>query len=119
MTFLRVEPDQHYRDLRLISAGGRWALGLALYASGPRLRMGRVGYPPSVLDFCVGTDPALYAPVLDAVVQCLEPLPEDVTFEQIDAIFPWKGTRPDLAVHLDDLLNPGLGRSPMAKASGA
>lgn len=117
MTFLRAEPDQHYRDLRLISAEGRWALGLALYASGLRLRMGRVGLPPSVIDFCLGTDPAIYAVVLDAVIRCLEPVAEDATPEQIDAIFPWTGTRPDLAVHLDQLLGPDLSNGGLAKSS--
>ena len=116
MIFHRTEPDEHYRDLRMISAEGCWVLGLALYASGLRLRMGRVGRPPSVLDFCLGTDPAIYAPVLDSVVQHLEPLAEDVTAEEIDAVFPWAGTRPDLAIHLNLLL---ASSGSLAKSPGA
>ncbi len=104
MTFHRAEPDQHYRNLRLISAEGRWVLGLALYASGLRLRMGRIGLPPSVLDFCLGTEPSIYAPVLQAVLLRLEPLAENITPDEIDDVFPWAGTRPDLALHLEPLL---------------
>lgn len=104
MNFSRVEPNEHYRELRFVSEGGGWNLGLSLYASGLRLRMGRAGLPPSVMDFCLGQDDALYLPVLDAVISRLRPLPEEATAEEIDSRFPWAGTRPDLGVHLEALL---------------
>lgn len=115
MIFRRAEPDEHYRALRLLSEGGGWVLGMAVYASGTRVRMGRPGRPPSVLDFCMGTDPALYAPVFEAVLRRLEPLAEEAGAEEVDAVFPWAGTRPDLSLHLKAL----LGLSDEAPACGA
>lgn len=105
MTFLRVEPNEHYRDLRLTSEGGSWDLGLNAYASGMRVRMGVNGKPPKVLDFCIGQDTSLFAPALTSVLKRLEPLAESASPEEIDAVFPWAGTRPDMAVHLDALLS--------------
>ena len=119
MIFHHVEPGEHYRNLRLISAEGIWTLGLCLFSSGLRLRMGKTGRPPSVLDFCLGTDPAIYAPALDAVVRRLEPLMENSTPGQIDAVFPWAGTRPDLEVHLNFLLAPDINKRSADKPSGA
>jgi hypothetical protein len=104
MQFLRSEPAFHYRALRMISEGGAWELGLCPYSHGVRLRMGRIGRPPSVLDFCMGHDANLFLPVLTAVLGRLEPLAESASAKEIDAVFPWAGTRPDLAVHLDSLL---------------
>ena len=109
MTFHRGEPNEHYRQLRLVEAAGEWELGLSLYASGMRLRMGRCGRPPSVMDFCLGQDSELYGPIFQAVIKRLEPLPGTASAEKIDGQFPWRGTRPDLAVMLDQLLeNPAL-----------
>jgi hypothetical protein len=103
--FQRTFPNTHYRSLRLVSTGGAWELGFSLYASGMRLRMGRVGRPPSVLDFCLGQDEEIFLPVLAAVMKRLEPVMEMAMITEIDAAFPWKGTRPDLAMHLDLLLS--------------
>lgn len=105
MTFHRIEPNEHYRDLRLTSAGGAWDLGLNAYASGMRVRMGVNNKPPKVLDFCIGQDASLFAPALTSVLKRLEPLEESVSPEEIDAVFPWAGTRPDMAIHLDALLS--------------
>lgn len=102
--FQRAEPHTHYRALRLISGEGLWELGLCPYSHGMRLRMGRRGRPPSVLDFCLGHDSTLVLPVLSAVMRRLEPLAETATNREVDAVFPWAGTRPDLAVHLEGLL---------------
>lgn len=112
MNFRRVEPGGHCGALRLVSAEGRWELGFAMYASGMRLRMGRAGRPPSVLDFCMGQDAALFPAILAAVLKRLEPVPETADPGAVDAVFPWAGTRPDLAVHLDRLLAaPGVPES--------
>ena len=105
MTFSPIEPNAHYRVCRLVSGGGRWEIGISLYATGARLRMGRAGRPPSVLDFCMGRDAGYYAPIFLAVIRHLEALEEGVTAAEIDAVFPWAGTRPDLAVHLQPLLD--------------
>ena len=107
MIFQRGEPNEHYDALRLVSGGGNWEFGLSLRPTGTRLRMGRMGRPPSVLDFCMGTDAAVYAEIFQAVLQRLEPLAETATAVEIDAVFPWAGTRPDLAVHLSSLLDAG------------
>ena len=104
MKFLRGEPAFHYRALRMVSEGGIWELGLCPYSHGMRLRMGRTGRPPSVLDFCLGHDSALILPVLTAVLGRLDPLAEATSAAGIDAVFPWAGSRPDLAVHLGELL---------------
>lgn len=109
MKFRRAEPHTHYRALRLLSAEGGWELGLSPYAHGLRLRMGRRGRPPAALDFCLGQDAALVLPVLSAVLRRLDPLAETVTAQEIDAVFPWAGTRPDLATHLEDLLKDAVG----------
>jgi hypothetical protein len=104
MKFSRSEPGFHYRALRMVSEGGRWELGMSPYSQGMRLRMGRIGRPPSVLDFCLGHDTSLFLPVLTAVLHRLAPLAETDTAAEIDAVFPWAGTRPDPAVHLCKLL---------------
>jgi len=104
MIFHRSEPNEHYGALRLVSMEGGWELGLSLRPTGTRLRMGRMKRPPSVLDFCMGTDAAFYAEIFQAVLSRLELMPETATAAEIDAAFPWAGTRPELAVHLLPLL---------------
>ncbi|MBE2203470.1 MAG: hypothetical protein IAE94_03955 [Chthoniobacterales bacterium] len=104
MIFQRADPNTEYRALRLLSEGGRWELGLSPYQSGTRLRMGLAGRPPSVLDFCLGHDPGICSPVMLAVLKLLESLPESSSATEIDALFPWAGTRPDLTIHLTPLL---------------
>ena len=109
MTFQRVNPNGQYRALRLLSADGRWELGLSPYSHGMRLRMGLAGRPPQVIDFCLGRDPELFPRVLIAVVKRLELLDEISTSEHIDAVFPWAGTRPDITAHLSRLLDEECG----------
>ena len=104
MIFHRVEPSSEYRALRFVSAEGRWELGLSPYPSGVRLRMGLAGRPPSVIDFCLGHDTRIYSTVLLAVLKRLETLSESSSSAEIDAHFPWAGTRPELALHLNSLL---------------
>lgn len=106
MTFHRVSPNGHFRALRLLSESGRWELGMSPYSHGMRLRMGFAGRPPQLIDFCMGRDEALFPQVLVAVVKRLEAIEENSTPETIDAEFPWAGTRPDLAVHLSQLIDP-------------
>jgi hypothetical protein len=102
--FKRAEPGREYRALRLVSEEGRWELGLSPYQSGIRLRMGPMGRPPAVMDFCLGHDERIYASVLLAVTGRLEPIPESASAKEIDKAFPWAGTRPDLAIHLQPLI---------------
>jgi hypothetical protein len=104
MNFRRVEPDEHYSTMRMVSDGGCWVFGLSLGPTGLRLRMGRAGRPSKVLDFCVGRNSSLYAPVVLAVLERLEEAPEESSEERVDRLFPWTGGRPDLAVHLEELL---------------
>lgn len=104
MIFQWAEPGKEYRALRLVSEEGSWELGLSPYQSGIRLRMGSAGRPPSVIDFCLGHDERTYAPVLLAVAERLKNIPESASAKEIDAAFPWAGTRPDPAVHLPLLL---------------
>jgi len=105
LIFRRIEPSSDYLSLRFESEKGRWNVGLSPYQHGVRIRMGLAGRPPSVIDFCLGHDAALYSPVLLAVMNRLEQLPESATADQIDRLFPWAGTRPDPAVHLEQLLS--------------
>ena len=104
MIFQRADPNREYRALRFLSDSGRWELGLSPYQGGIRLRMGLAGRPPSVIDFCLGHDPDIYSPVLLAVVKRLEAVPESSTPQEVDAVFPWAGTRPDMGVHLEMLV---------------
>lgn len=104
MTFRRADPNVEFRLLRLVSLEGRWELGFSQYQSGTRLRMGLAGRPPGVMDFCLGHDSRIPAPVLLAVIRRLEEVGEEVTAGEIDALFPWAGTRPDLQIHLKPLL---------------
>ena len=104
MIFQRAEPSREYRVLRLVSEESRWELGLSSYQSGIRLRMGLAGRPPSVMDFCLGHDERIFAPVLFAVAGRLEEISESASAKEIDAAFPWAGTRPDLAIHLPLLI---------------
>lgn len=79
---------------------------MSLYSHGMRMRMGFAGQPPQLLDFCMGRNEELFPQVLVAVLKRLDPLDENSTPDLIDKAFPWAGTRPDLAVHLLELLNP-------------
>jgi hypothetical protein len=105
--FKRAEPGREYRALRLVSEEGCWELGLNPYQSGIRLRMGPAGRPPSVIDFCLGHDERIYAPVLLAVAGRLKDIPESASAKEIDAAFPWAGTRPDPVIHIQALIGPG------------
>lgn len=109
MIFLRAEPNFHYRTLRFLSEEGGWELGLSPYTHGTRLRMGRTGRPPGVMDVCLGHDTRWFLPVLSAVFDRLGSLPESAGAAEIDARFPWAGGRPDPARHLPELL---AGRKP-------
>lgn len=105
MTFLRAEPTKEFRSLRLVSREGRWELGLSPYQGGTRLRMGLAGRPPAVMDFCLGHDSRIITPVLVAVVGLLRDVEETASPKEVDAVFPWAGTRPDLQIHLKPLLS--------------
>jgi hypothetical protein len=104
MTFQRSTPNAHYRSLRLVSSEGQWELGFSPYQYGCRLRMGPVGRPPMVLDLCLGRNPGLWCKVLTAVLERLDGLHESCTPKEIDAMFPWSGTRPDLHKHWPELV---------------
>ena len=117
MRFHRADPNSHFRALRLISESGCWELGMSSYSHGMRLRMGAAGRPPQVMDFCMGRDAALFPKVLVAVLKRLETVEENSTFEAIDSVFPWAGTRPDLAVHLTELLNWSVEFNPRERVS--
>ena len=104
MIFQRAEPNREYRALRFLSETGRWELGLSPYQGGIRLRMGLAGRPPSVLDFCLGHNPEIYSPVILAVIKRLEAVAESASAQEVDAVFPWAGTRPDMNVHLEALV---------------
>jgi hypothetical protein len=105
MTFKRVAPNSHYRELRLLSERGHWEFGMSAYSHGMRMRMGRAGQPPRLMDFCMGRDASLFPQVLVAVLQRLERLAESASVEAIDTVFPWAGTRPELSIHLTELLD--------------
>jgi len=104
MTFRRAEPNKHYRTLRLLSEGGKWELGMSPYSHGMRMRMGHAGRPPQVIDFCMGRDNTLFPEILIAILRRLDPLEENIPAIEIDAVFPWHGTRPDMNLHLEELL---------------
>lgn len=70
--------------------------------------MGLNGRPPSIIDVCLGDDSQIYLPVLTAVLSRLEKIGETASRKEIDALFPWAGTRPDLNIHLEALLK-GVG----------
>lgn len=104
MTFHRVEPNTHYRTLRLLSEGGKWELGMSPYSHGMRMRMGQTGRPPQIIDFCMGRDNTLFPNILTAILRRLDPLEEITTTEEIDAAFPWHKTRPVMNLHLSALI---------------
>ncbi len=105
MIFQRVDPTSEYRALHLLTQEGCWELGLTPYHNGMRLRMGLAGRPPSVIDLCMGHHTRIYYPVLMAVLELLKPISESASAHEIDALFPWAGTRPDLNIHLGPLLH--------------
>lgn len=90
--------------MRMLSVDGLWEFGLQLKPTGLRLRMGKAGRPPKVLDMCLGRDESVYAPITLAILERLDSLPESCSEQEIDALFPWAGSRPDLNIHLPLLL---------------
>jgi hypothetical protein len=109
MEFRRVEVNSQYRSLRLLSVGGLWELGLSPYHHGMRVRMGRVGQLPKLLDCCLGWNKALYGPVMLALIERLDPLGEDALSAQVQAVFPWKGVSPEISGYLPLLLGKADG----------
>jgi len=105
VNFRRIKPCSDYLSLRFESETGRWNLGLSPYQHGVRIRMGLAGRPPSLIDFCLGHDGSIYSPMLLAVMNRLEQLPESSSAEEIDSLFPWARTRPDPSIHLEQLLS--------------
>jgi len=71
--------------------------------------LSNASFKPSLIDFCLGFETGNYSPVLLAVMKLLKQLPESATAEEIDALFPWAGTRPDPAVHVGELLKVDKG----------
>jgi len=68
----------------------------------------------------MGQDANRYASVTLAVLAKLDRLPEESNEEEIDGLFPWAGTRPDLAIHLEALLkqkSPDFGITVMKTSS--
>jgi len=118
MKFLRAEPNLHYRSLRLVSENSRWELGMSLYSHGMRMRMGRSGRPPEVIDFCMGRNGTIYPEILLAILKKLESVSENQPEPAIDAVFPWHGSRPDLAIHLRPLLEEVRHLSQLPAANG-
>jgi hypothetical protein len=108
MNFHRADPTPHYQSLRLVSEGNRWELGMSRYQYGMRMRMGYAGMPPGTIDFCMGLDGEIYSKILMAILERLEAIPESAPWEEIDAVFPWRGTRPDLSIHLRPLLEASI-----------
>lgn len=104
MNFQRVDANSHYRSLRFVSTEGNWELGLSPYHHGMRIRMGRNGGVPKVLDACLGRDETIYGAVLLALIRKLEAVSEGVTSCELSRIFPWQGTSPNLAIFLNALL---------------
>ena len=105
MEFRRVEANSQYRSLRLLSTGGRWELGLSPYHHGMRVRLGRAGQLPKLLDCCLGRDESLYGPVMLALVGKLDSLSEHALPTEIRSLFPWEGISPDLSLFLPLLLS--------------
>lgn len=104
MKFTRVDPDSHHPVLRLASESETWSVGLWRGAEGLRLRMGLSGRRPDTIDVCLGPDPATYPQIVIAVVTLVESLPESASATEIDALFPWRGVRPDPGTHFPELL---------------
>ena len=89
--------------------GVSWPRQKSITEGGLSESMGLSDRPPSVIDFCLGHDTPIYFPVLLAVMKLLESLPESASAEEIDALFPWAGTRPDPAFDVPRLLaSPSL-----------
>jgi len=121
MNFRRAEPNPHYRSLRLVSEESHWELGMSTYSHGTRIRMGRSGRPPEVIDFCMGRDGTIYPAILVAILKKLEFISENQTEQAIDAVFPWHASRPDLSLHLRSLLEdvPHLSQIPSSELDSA
>lgn len=51
------------------------------------------------MDFCLGRDAEIFPKAVVAVLKRLDPSDEMCAPDEVDAVFPWAGTRPDMAVH--------------------
>lgn len=94
MTLRPTDPDENLQILRLISAGGRWELGLAPMLFGVRVRAGLVGDYCVALDYCAGADTRFQMELLAVVIRIFETLPEAISPAELQRMLPQYKVRP-------------------------
>lgn len=71
-----------------------WEVGLAPVLFGVRVRMGKVGDCGPALDYCGGSDAAIYGELLRRVVAILLTVPESATYADIRNAFHVASVKP-------------------------
>ena len=61
---------------------------------GIRVSLGKVGSGCVAIDYCAGADIAFALILLATVVRILEPLPESVSYQELEQIFPSYDVKP-------------------------
>lgn len=94
MKFTKTEPDENFRAGRWVSENNVWEFGFCPVMYGVRVRAGKIGNGWITLDYCAGDDKE-FALILFATVGCiLMALPETVTEQQVQRLFPAYETKP-------------------------
>lgn len=107
MEFHQAEPTENLSMLRLVSAGGRWELGLWPVLFGVRVRAGVVGEMTCAVDYCAGANVPDMLTLLHVVRRILEGFGEDVPAYVVERALPVQDLKP---VFRDPVCWPALRR---------
>lgn len=94
MKFHPAEPNDGLKLLRMVSAGGRWEVGLHPVMFGVRVRAGLAGDMTYAIDLCAGNDPARIDLLLKLVVAFLDRFPESVRDGEVSRAVPLNTVKP-------------------------
>jgi molybdopterin-guanine dinucleotide biosynthesis protein A len=88
MRFTKVDSNDVFDVVRLLSAEGKWEVGCRRMLFGIRVGLSQLGGYTYSLDYCAGDNPVFTLELLAIVLKILERYPEDATQRQIEDEFP-------------------------------
>ncbi len=94
MQFTKATSNENFPKGRWISENNVWEIGFLPVLYGVRVRLGKVGSACVDLDYCAGDNLGFALILLVTVINILEALPESITAQQIEKLFPMYEVKP-------------------------